>query len=106
MSPLNENPFAILTAVVAPAVLTNAASVLCLGTSNRIARVVDRTRVVAAEIACLEVGSAEYKVWVSQLERLRVRARLLFSPTYATGAENHGKPLIIGQDCQKVSTTT
>ena len=28
------------------------------------------------------------------------------SPTYATGAENHGKPLIIGQDCQKVSTTT
>ena len=54
------------------------ASVLCLGTSNRIARVVDRTRVVAAEIACLEVGSAEYKMWVSQLERLQVRAQLLF----------------------------
>lgn len=78
MSPLNDNPFAILTAVVAPAVLTNASSVLCLGTSNRIARVVDRTRVVAAQIASLEVGSAEYKVWISQLERLQVRARLLF----------------------------
>jgi hypothetical protein len=28
------------------------------------------------------------------------------SPTYATGAENCGKPLIIGKRCQKVSTTT
>jgi hypothetical protein len=78
MFSLNDNPFAVLTAVVAPAVLTNASSVLCLGTSNRIARVVDRTRVVAAQITSLEVGSAEYKVWVNQLERLQVRAQLLF----------------------------
>jgi hypothetical protein len=78
MSPLNDNPFAVLTAIVAPAILTNASSVLCLGTSNRIARVVDRTRVVATQIASLQAGSAEYKVWVSQLERLQVRAQLLF----------------------------
>lgn len=78
MFSLNDNPFAVLTAVVAPAVLTNACSVLCLGTSNRIARVVDRTRVVTAEIAAQGVESAEYPVWINQLERLQLRAQLLF----------------------------
>lgn len=48
MAALADNPFAAPTIVVAPAVLTNAASVLCLGTGNRIARVVDRTRVLNA----------------------------------------------------------
>jgi hypothetical protein len=38
----------VLTAVVAPAILTNACSVLSLGTANRIARVVDQTRALAA----------------------------------------------------------
>lgn len=51
MAPISENPFAALTTVVAPAILTNASSVLCLGTANRLARVVDRTRVVSAELA-------------------------------------------------------
>ena len=77
MSPLTDNPFAVLTAVVAPAILTNASSVLCLGTGNRMARVVDRTRVIAAELASLEGGSSEYKVRVRQLERLQLRAQLL-----------------------------
>ena len=40
MTPLTDNPFATLTIVVAPAILTNATSVLCLGTGNRIARVI------------------------------------------------------------------
>ncbi len=53
MAALADNPFAALTIVVAPAVLTNASSVLCLGTGNRIARVVDRTRVLNAELATL-----------------------------------------------------
>lgn len=39
-----ENPFAVLTLIAAPAVLTNASSVLALGTSNRFARAVDRQR--------------------------------------------------------------
>ena len=47
---LGSNPFGVLTSVVAPAILTNACSVLALGTSNRLARVVDRTRVVAGEL--------------------------------------------------------
>ena len=49
------SPFAVLSAIVAPAILTNASSVLALGTSNRLARVVDRTRIVAAQLAPLHV---------------------------------------------------
>lgn len=70
------NPFAVLTAVVAPAILTNACSVLALGTSNRLGRVVDRTRVVARELAGLEPG-ANYEAWAAQLPGLRVRTQLL-----------------------------
>ncbi len=72
-----NNPFAILTAVVAPAILTNASSVLALGTSNRLARVVDRTRVVASHLANLEPGGAEHNAWSAQLDGLQVRAQLL-----------------------------
>ena len=74
---LGGNPFAVLTAVVAPAILTNASSVLALGTSNRLGRVVDRTRVVAAELAGFEPGSGDYQAWAAQLDRLQVRAQLL-----------------------------
>ncbi len=42
------NPFAALTFIAAPALLTNAASVLLLGTSNRLARAVDRVRVLTS----------------------------------------------------------
>ncbi|HEY9745907.1 MAG TPA: DUF2721 domain-containing protein, partial [Oculatellaceae cyanobacterium] len=38
------NPFEILTFIVAPAILTNSSSVLSLSTSNRFARVVERSR--------------------------------------------------------------
>ena len=72
-----NNPFAVLTAVVAPAILTNACSVLSLGTSNRLARVVDRTRIVASELSGYERGSAESQAWTAQLDSLQVRAQLL-----------------------------
>ena len=77
MATIADNPLAVLTGVVAPAVLTNACSVLALGTGNRIARVVDRTRVVSAQFAALAPGSAEHDAHIRQLERLRVRAHLL-----------------------------
>jgi hypothetical protein len=79
MQVLSDNPFAVLTAVVAPAILTNACSVLCLGTGNRIARVVDRTRILASELTSLEPGTPKYAVHVRQLEKLRVRSRFLLS---------------------------
>ena len=71
------NPFAVLSAIVAPAILTNASSVLALGTSNRLARVVDRTRIVAAKLAALEPGTADYQAWAGQLAPLQVRTQLL-----------------------------
>jgi len=72
-----NNPFAVLTAIVAPAILTNACSVLALGTSNRLGRVVDRTRVVAADIAASRRDSAEYVEWISQLRALETRVQML-----------------------------
>jgi len=78
MTNFGDNPFAVLTTVVAPAVLTNACSVLCLGTSNRIARVVDRSRVVATELSTLAAGSPDRARWEEQLDGLRARARYLF----------------------------
>jgi hypothetical protein len=77
MPGLNDNPFAVLTAVVAPAILTNACSVLSLGTANRMGRVVDRTRVVSAARASLATGSPEYKTYSRQLELLQTRGKLL-----------------------------
>ena len=74
---VSGNPFGVLTAIVAPAILTNASSVLALGTSNRLGRVVDRTRIVAREVASYAVESAEYKAWMGQLKTLEKRAQLL-----------------------------
>jgi hypothetical protein len=74
-----DNPFAVLTAIVAPCILTNACSVLALGTSNRVARVVDRTRVLAAELARLGSGEPARANRLRQIERLRARARMLMS---------------------------
>src|SRR5215469_5755323 len=47
--PCLATTFRVPTAVVALAILTNASSVAGLGTSNRLARVVDRTRVAYAK---------------------------------------------------------
>jgi hypothetical protein len=74
---LTSNPFAVLTAIVAPAILTNASSVLALGTSNRLGRVVDRTRIVAQDLAAYEPGSLEHQAWSAQLDALQTRAQML-----------------------------
>jgi hypothetical protein len=44
------NPFAVLSLIVAPAVLTNASSVLVMSTSNRLACAVDRTRELSKQL--------------------------------------------------------
>lgn len=72
-----NSPFAVLTAIVAPAILTNACSVLSLGIGNRLGRVVDRTRVVASDLAASRPESPEYLEWKSQLRALETRAQML-----------------------------
>src|SRR5208282_2167933 len=71
------DPFSILTIVVAPAVLTNASSVLALGTNNRLARVADRTHAVIARLSTLEPGARDYELSKAQLPALQTRAQLL-----------------------------
>jgi hypothetical protein len=44
MDALENNPLGILTFIVAPAILTNASSIMALGTSNRFGRTIDRAR--------------------------------------------------------------
>lgn len=73
MASLTDNPFTALTIVVAPAILTNASSVLCLGTANRLARVVDRTHAVSTELARMVGDSKSAPLWRRQLQTLRVR---------------------------------
>src|SRR5260370_5578577 len=75
--PATENPFAVLTRIAAPAVFTNASSVLALGTGNRLARVVDRTRVLARELHSAAGRDQTTELWVSHLGRLQKRGALL-----------------------------
>src|SRR5947207_3155751 len=50
MDSMATNPLSILTFIVAPAILTNASSIMALGTSNRFARAIDRARALGAEV--------------------------------------------------------
>jgi Protein of unknown function (DUF2721) len=52
------NPFAAFSLIVAPAILTNAASVLVMSTSNRLARAVDRARDRARQLEAHDVSLA------------------------------------------------
>ena len=50
MEPDAANPFTALTLIAAPAILTNASSVLAMSTSNRLARAVDRARELTRQL--------------------------------------------------------
>ena len=45
-----DNPFSVLSYIVAPALLTNTTALLLMGTTNRFGRAVDRARVVAERV--------------------------------------------------------
>jgi hypothetical protein len=77
-APVPDNPFAVLTLIAAPAVFTNASSVLALGTANRLARVVDRTRQIGASLHAQPPSDDELKtMWALHLDRLEKRAAFL-----------------------------
>jgi hypothetical protein len=77
VTPISDSPFAVLTLIAAPAVFTNASSVLALGTGNRLARVVDRTRQLAKEMHASEADGDAKAMWVRHLSRLQKRGALL-----------------------------
>ncbi|HEY3332156.1 MAG TPA: DUF2721 domain-containing protein [Capsulimonadaceae bacterium] len=76
---MSSNAFTMLTFIAAPAVLTNAASVLALGTSNRFARAVDRARTLAQQLTqkAMEHEPDAYAILVRQFDRVQARTILL-----------------------------
>ena len=74
---IESNPFAILTFIAAPAVLTNASSVLALGTSNRFARSVDRIRAINKLLEDQNLAPEPSALYRSQMPDFERRARLL-----------------------------
>ncbi len=72
-----DNPFTLLTLIAAPAVLTNASSVLALTTANRYGRAFDRTREVGKELEGTPPQDEMLSFRLKLLERLITRAGLL-----------------------------
>jgi hypothetical protein len=76
-TPFGDNPFTVLTLIAAPAVFTNASSVLALGTANRLGRLVDRARVLGERLQ-IDTGSPDKKrLWAAHLRGMDTRTTLL-----------------------------
>ena len=81
------------------AILTNASSVLCRGTANRPARVVDRTHVVSAQLARPAPNGENRFMCQRQLEGLEVRWRQTHKTSGTAGSNrargNHPWPYLL-----------
>src|SRR5579871_1831883 len=78
MEPLGYNPFGLLTFLVAPAILTNASSIMVLSTSNRFGLAIDRVKVIASDV---EIRRKESRPGIAErsqhLKRAQRRVLLL-----------------------------
>jgi hypothetical protein len=88
---MDPNPFAVLSLIVAPAILTNASSVLIMSTSNRLARGADRARELSKQLEGtddLSTGEAQrrLKELTAAEERTLLLLRSLRSFYVALGA--------------------
>ncbi len=88
---LSSNPFAVLTFIAAPAILTNACSVSAMATSNRLARATDRAREVSSQLEDRTDKSAQWiEVYIRILkyaeQRLVFLVRALTAFYFAVGA--------------------
>ena len=72
-SSLLQSPFAPLTFVVAPALLTNASSVLAMSTVNRMVRAQDRMHAFFAKSEAAELSD----FFIAQVDRVEKQAALL-----------------------------
>ena len=77
MEQLAHSPFAVLTFIVAPALLTNASSVLALSTINRMLRTRDRMHDMFARSETPERSESEAVRLVEQVNRVEKQAMLL-----------------------------
>ncbi len=123
MDGLGANPLGILTFIVAPAILTNASSIMSLGTANRFARAIDRARELSAQVEGKEEdASPEIALRLRQLASAERRAlflvraltafytsvgcfaaaaliSLLGAVFFATGYQTLNRPLLIAALC-------
>lgn len=75
---METNPFAVLSLIVAPAILTNASSVIIMSTSNRLARSVDRARELSKQLeAEADYTSSESQRRLRELSSTERRTLLL-----------------------------
>jgi len=74
---LISNPFAVLSLIGAPAILTNAASVLAMSTSNRFLRASERMRALAARLDSGAETEAVRAMLIVQVGRVERQAVLL-----------------------------
>lgn len=75
---LPSNPLAVLTFISAPAVLTNASSVLLFGTGNRYGRAIDRAHALAEMVLRAgETEAEEMELRIRQLESAQKRTLLI-----------------------------
>jgi hypothetical protein len=78
MNALDPNPFAVLTFIVAPAILTNASAVMGLQTATRFARAIDRSRELSNWVDARRGDQGpEVGLRLRQLEVTEHRAALL-----------------------------
>jgi hypothetical protein len=70
-----DSPFAAIALIAAPALLTNAASTLALGTSNRFARTIDRSRSIVRDLE--EHGKDDARAAMNLVLLARLERRLL-----------------------------
>lgn len=74
------SPLAVLSMIVAPAVLTNASSVLAMSTTNRLARATDRARELARQLEQTpDFSSAETARRLRELTATEHRTMMLLS---------------------------
>ena len=80
---LTQNPFAALTFVAAPALLTNASSVLALGTINRMLRTRDRMHELFQESRAGGVTIEERERLTKVTDRVENQAAMLLTALHA-----------------------
>jgi len=73
---LASNPFALLSLIGAPAILTNAASLLALSTSNRFLRAGERLRAMVEKVEKATTVE-DKKMWIVHMDRIERQAMLL-----------------------------
>jgi hypothetical protein len=74
---MSQNPFAVLTFIVAPAILTNATSMLAMSTINRMLRTRDRMHELYVESA--KAPGEQHPYFLNQVSQLEVQAVTLLT---------------------------